>query len=259
MKKSVSTIMVFFLLCMTNCKNDKKPDGIRTGKILRQSSFDSLSTPSKETIILVYEDDTITALANDLNRYKKQCKELTGEPYFLQPDIAYATRGSSYQKSTNDTVDYKIEFDSEVGQDNFYVLYSYFLRNTIGIEKYKKERESLLSILSLINSINAELKHGGTYFGHQQYRIHAYAEYAIYTAIDDENLAKEYNINDQKKLFISSLKQLIMDEAEYNFNYSPREKKMRKIELFSKVEQLNQLISNFFYLKKAQEFQYHFY
>lgn len=100
------------------------------------------------------------------------------------------------------------------------------------------------------------LANGGTYFGHQYTRILGYAEYAIYQNSGTDYLIKTYSISRQKTLYINSLKQLINDELSTNFDISEKDKPALKRSLLKTVTEMDGLITNYFYLNMAKEFQY---
>ena len=158
----------------------------------------------------------------------------------------------SYNKYVNG-----VDFGSEVGKDAYYLLYAYFLKQKNGNKKYASQRIRLINIYSNINALFQKFQYGGTYFGHQHLRILGYAEYAIYLMPKEGELTdKKYNINQQKALYIKSLKQLIKDENQLDFDTPGKEKPERLKELHQIVDELDKLITNLFYLRRAQEFQY---
>jgi hypothetical protein len=148
-------------------------------------------------------------------------------------------------------------FNSEVGQDEYYVLYAYFLKQKNGINKYAERRKQLIGIYSNINSLFGQLQYGGTYFGHQASRILGYAEYSVYLYNYYENkLSKTYDIGKQKDLYIKSLRQLIDDESTIDNETLGQEKIKRNKELNTIVSELEKALTDHFYLGQAQEFQY---
>jgi hypothetical protein len=103
-------------------------------------------------------------------------------------------------------------------------------------------------------------EYGGTYFGHQAKRILGYAEYSIsLLPKKEEDFEKTYAITKQKELYIKSLRQLIDDESRIDFNTLGSDKVKRNNELNKIVDELNSLITDIFYLRRAQEFQYEHY
>lgn len=151
-------------------------------------------------------------------------------------------------------------FGSEVGQDEYYVLYAYFLKQKNGVDKYAERRKKLIDIYSNINSLFGQLQYGGTYFGHQASRILGYAEYSIYLyKYYENNLSKTYDISKQKALYIQSFRQLVNDEIQIDNETLAQEKTMRKKELNDIVGNIDKAITDNFYLRRAQEFQYEHY
>ena len=148
-------------------------------------------------------------------------------------------------------------FNSEVGQDEYYMLYAYFLKQKNGIGKYTERRSKLIDIFSNINSLFGSFQYGGTYFGHQASRILGYAEYSVYLYKYYENdLTKTYDISKQKDVYIKSLRQLIDDESKIDSATSEQEKIKRKKELNAIVDKIDKTITDNFYLRRAQEFHH---
>jgi hypothetical protein len=148
-------------------------------------------------------------------------------------------------------------FGSEVGQDEYYILYAYFLKQKNGVEKYQERRKKLIDIYSNINSLFGQLQYGGTYFGHQTSRILGYAEYSVYLyKYYENNLSKTYDITKQKGLYIKSLRQLIDDETKIDNETLGQGKTRRNKELNTIVDNIAKTITDRFYLGRSQEFQY---
>lgn|SRR5690606_35584609 len=176
------------------------------------------------------------------------------DPYPVEPDLAYE-KAIDNCSGYSDVVTY---IDSEAGKDDFYKCYFEFLKIKNGVDQEEK-REKLISIYSSLNRINSMIRDGGTYFGHMDYRIPAYAEYSVYISIDNDYFEKQYSIENQKKLFIESIEQHISDDESVNFNYLPKEKEGRKKDFDNQVKKLDSLITDYFYLRMAQEFNYSHY
>jgi len=105
------------------------------------------------------------------------------------------------------------------------------------------------------------LRGGGTYFGHMYTRILGYAEYSIYlnNTDKDDYYHKDYNIAKQKALYIGLLKQLINDEISTDYEITETDKTKRKKELIKIADEIGYLITEYFYLERAQEFQFSHY
>ncbi|RVU02939.1 hypothetical protein EOD41_03100 [Mucilaginibacter limnophilus] len=206
--------------------------------------------PKNDTInIRTISSDTFYESRHDLIkilRYYPEFKEIAETP-----DITYAKRNYSKQASEDG-----YNFESEVGQDSYYILYAYFLKQKSGHEDNAR-RENLVKIFRDINHIYMRLGGGGTYFGHIHSRILGYAEYSvdIYNYEKKYNDLKTYNISAQKKLYTALLIQYINDELMHNFDISDKDKATVRQDLLKTVNHLNGLITDEFYLNQAQEFQ----
>ncbi len=148
-------------------------------------------------------------------------------------------------------------FDSELGKDEYYMLYAYFLKQKNGIDKYAECRQKLIDIYTDLNFLYQYFQHGGTYFGHQRARILGYAEFSvhIYKSYEDK-FSKTYDIRKQKRIYIQSLRQLVDDELQIDGETLRQDKVNRKQELNMKIDNIDKAIIDNFYLRRAQEFQY---
>jgi len=202
----------------------------------------------QDTILITTEiGDTLEYTKTDFNNIIDKHKEFF-EEYPTNPDFAYY--------NTND----KKGFGSEVGQDTYYVLYAYFLKQRNGVKEFAQQRQKLIDIYSNINSLFGHFEYGGTYFGHQSRRILGYAEYSIYLLPKTkDDISKTYDITKQKEFYIKSLRQLIEDESKIDFNTLGQAKIERDQKLNKTVDELDKLITDNFYLRRAQEFQYEHY
>lgn len=200
---------------------------------------------SQDTLTITTElADTFKFSKADFNSLVDKHPEFF-ENYPDNPDQAY--------NNINDTY----EFGSEVGQDSYYLLYAYFLKQKNGIEKYASQRQKLIDIYSNINLLFRHFQYGGTYFMHQSRRILGYAEYSIYLMPKTkQDVEKTYDIAKQKNLYIKSLRQLVEDESKIDFNSQGEDKIDRYKELYKIVDNLDGLITDNFYLRRAQEFHY---
>jgi hypothetical protein len=151
-------------------------------------------------------------------------------------------------------------FGGEAGQDEYYMLYAYFLKKKNGIERYAERRTRLVDIYLNINSVFATIQHGGTYFGHQSGRIVGYAEYAVYLYKDSEQQHhKNYDIRKQKGLYVRSLRQLVADMIRADPESTEQQKTGRIKELNLLVDNIDKDITDIFYLRQAKEFQNRYY
>jgi len=239
------------LSCNTQLKPVDKPKSVdsATTSIQTKKLDNSKYYTIQDTILIATEIiDSLLYTKNDFNSI------IDSHPEFFQefpdnPDQLYYNNED------------KGEFGSEVGQDNYYILYAYFLKQRNGKVKYATQRKKLIDIYSSINSLFGSFEYGGTYFGHQSRRILGYAEYSIYLLPKSKkDIEKTYDISKQKYLYITSLRQLIDDESKIDFwTLGKKNKIKRNNELNKVVDKLQELISDNFYLRRAQEFQYEHY
>ena len=124
-------------------------------------------------------------------------------------------------------------------------------------KRFEAQRQQLQTIYRLINDLFRTLQHGGTYFGHQEYRILAYVEYSIYIMPRSEtDWKKTYDIGNQRALYLQSLRQLVEDEVSIDMEILGEDKTIQKTNLNGIINQLEPLLSTIFYLRRAQEFHY---
>ncbi|THD34024.1 hypothetical protein [uncultured Flavobacterium sp.] len=227
-------LLYIFLFIAVSCK-DQTP--------IKSNSLPEDKT--KDTIIYTSWSDTITTTTAEL---KKVSDNFSTSTIAINPDQAYYC---------DDNLG---SFNSEVGKDQYYILYAHLLQKRNGIEKYDDLRTKLTDIYQNINSLFGDLQHGGTYFGHQNSRIFGYVEYSIYLySRSKDNFEKNYNIEKQKQIYIASLRQLIDDELSIDTNTFGEEKAKRRKKLNQTVDSLEKLISDIFYLRRAQQFQSEYY
>lgn len=203
--------------------------------------------------------DTLRFSKDEFNDIVDNFPELTSKNP-LPPDSAYNA------KIWIDVVDsagkkHHITFGSEAGRDEYYILYAYFLKQKNGITKHAVRRKKLLSIYRTLNSIFGNLNYGGTYFGHQYARIEGYAEFSVYWYKHNKDFFdRPYDISKQKVYYIDGLKQLIVDEVVKDQNTTGLKQKLEQQEkLFKEVDDLNNLITDNFYLSMAKSFQSEYY
>jgi hypothetical protein len=255
MKYIILSILILFLISCSNKSNKK--DILEQKNTLEPHIEVVKSNNSKKTDLSEYhtELDTVQFKTErgDIYKYEKTIYNqiIDKHPEFFKdypypPELSYR---SNYDFEN---------FSSEVGQDNYYVLYAHFLKKKNGDKKLKKERNKIIEIYTHINSIFQRLQYGGTYFGHQYSRILGFAEYSLYLKPkDNDKFGKTYDISKQKELYIASLRQLIKDESSIDFQTIGEENKLERLQgLNKKIDELEILISDIFYLRRSQEFQY---
>jgi hypothetical protein len=206
------------------------PDTTTQGSTTSTGPDNSKYYTTKDRVVIMMEPgDTDSYSKEAFNHIVDTHPEFFSDEV-VDPDLAYySTPG-------------KEGFNSEAGQDAYYDLYAYFLKQKNGIDKYAERRKKLIDLYENINSLFANLKGGGTYFGHQGRRIRGYAEFSVYLYKQyEKRISQSYDISEQKALYIRSLKLLAGNH----------DKELNKI-----VNKISQDITDIFYLQRAQAFQY---
>ncbi|HWB28832.1 MAG TPA: hypothetical protein VG738_25335 [Chitinophagaceae bacterium] len=254
-----------FLLILIACRHpganieEKRPAAIDTTTKLNDD-VPLTKEDSAIVIISTENNDTLSYTNFNLRKILKYYPELNYS-YALEPDLAY-DRKTSWKNINEEDRTKGLTFNGESGQDNYYLLYSYFLKKKNGVAKYRTIRIRLINIYRYINGIHGYLNDGGTYFGHQNKRILGYAEYGVYYYRRyGDRYMKNYNIEYQKKLFIASLRQFVSDEVDANNGNGLRlsDKKEKITTIYAIINNLETLITDYFLLKQAQLFEYNNY
>jgi hypothetical protein len=232
MKKSLYLLLLILISSCTHQTKNSSNLSIKKNSVLADN---------KDSVV-IDSTDGYRITKGDLREIAEHHPELITD-FEFQPDIAYHQQ-------------HDINFSSEIGQDSYYLLYAYLLKNKNGDIKSREERIKLMDVYDAINAIYDKLNYGGTNYSHQYSRIPAYVEYSIYEGKNNDYYIKTYNIARQKRLYLNSIKQLITDELNNSFDIAEIEKPQLKKKLFETVNHMNGLITNTFYLKMAQEFQY---
>lgn len=216
-------------------------------------------TDKDSVYISTTSKDTLKFSKEEFNDIVDNFPELTSiNP--LPPDSAYNSKiFVDFEDSTGEKQ--HITFGSQAGQDNYCIVYSYFLKQKNGITKYAVRRKKLLEMYRTLNSIFRNLNHGGTYFSHQHARIEGYAEFSVYWFKHHKDyFERPYNISKQKAYYIGGLKQLIVDELRNDEStFGLKQKAAQQEKLFKKVDDLDKLITDNFYLRMAKSFQSGYY
>jgi hypothetical protein len=218
---------------------------------------------SLDTVKIEYEYDTLTYTKEQFNEIADNFPGLH-EEYSRNPDLVY------YSGSVKDITDISgkqkhLTFGSEIGQDRFYMLYAYFLKQKNKSKDDDEMRNKFIDAAHRINDIFGLLNYGGTFYGHQHKRIYGYAEYWVDGYKDWEkswsNDFRNVSLTKQKELFFLSLRQQITDMVTNDiYLLHKNDAKRKKIKsIFEQVEKLNSLISNYFMLLRIQEFRYSYY
>lgn len=248
MKILIYILTLVFLSCNNQAdKSGNMPLNNTTDKTETYNKVDnSKYYTSVDTLVIATEiGNTLKYGKQEFNEIIDKHPELVGEN-IQNPDQLYYCSGESEG------------FNSEAGQDEYYMLYAYLLKNKNGDNKYSERRRKLINLYSKINSLFGYFENGGTYFLHLQSRILGYAEFSVYLYTQDEInwISKSYDMKKQKELYIKSLRQLVMDESSIYFNTTGQEK-IERIKKSNKiVNDIDKAITDIYYLRRTQDFHY---
>jgi hypothetical protein len=253
-------IPLLLLACVLSaCTNTpvKTPAPIAKPKSITTDAISATDTDSVDISTDISEKKFLKkAKIKRILKYYPEIDQEIPEP----PDETYASRGKNAVEIQPDD-DHKIIFGCEACQDEYFELYAYFLYKRDGGNLYSTQRTRLIKLYRGYQPYYVGLNGGGTYFGHQYKRILGYAEYSVYLYINnkDDYYHKTYPIINQKELYIKSLKQYINDEIINDLGSTPNQNATLKKDLFKTVSEIDGLLTEYFYLRAAREFQYSHY
>ena len=183
------------LLCLAGCMNkpnknepvqksilsDENKIKGKTFLSLPKEKVDRTKFHTTKSIVIVYVSagDTLRYSREEFNDIVDNFPELY-EGHITDPDTTYARSALWVDRMDSLGNVNRLSFGSEQGQDQYYMLYAYFLQHKNGIQKYAARRKKLLEIYYTLNNLFGQLQYGGTYFGHQYSRIKGYAEFSLY-------------------------------------------------------------------------------
>ena len=190
-----------------------------------------------------FEEDIAYVLKDDFNDVVRNHPEFFVE-FPTDPD-------NTYVKNSDE------QFMSEVGQDNYYIYYAYFLRQLYKDENFEEQRNRLMYIYCRLNKMSSLLEGGGSGFAHLYARIHGYTEYSIYLYYLTKNdFSVKHDITKQKDLFRQTLQQVVTDRLDNEYFDDEMRKSDLKEEIFELIDKIYSDITDLFYLTQAQKFYY---
>lgn len=236
------------LLMLLSCHEAKQPEHtpVTDNSLQTDTAARAFYITEDSVKILDTGEDSITYTKQTINNIIDQYPELVSKDIY-HPDIVY----HGLRKKA-------IRFSSEVGQDEYYTLYAYFLNKRNDDSIILARSNQLTQTYELINSLFQKLQGGGTYFGHQLSRIQAYVAYDIYQ-LQWSNQPSKKDISKQKALFIQSLRQIITDTYKGSNVIATSVLLQRLKELNAIVDQIAMNIIDLWYLRKVQQFLYRYY
>jgi len=195
----------------------------------------------------VVVDDNFEKI-NTSPKYIDQLIEFFSKIYKKRSESFYPYEMYVLLKSENKQ-DLWMKFNSESGKDEFYKIYTDFLKNKIEENRYVEERKNLIELFSLTNKYFKVLNGGGTYFGHQHQRIPGMDESEIH-----QLYINDYDIN-KTNLEFKSKKISYLDQFKLAMTKLPEaDFKLKKLELLEILSEIEKRITNYYYLKKLADF-----
>ncbi|MEZ2442256.1 hypothetical protein AB6805_11065 [Chitinophaga sp. RCC_12] len=222
--------LFFLLFCLVAC-HANKPD--------HRTKIDTAKKEDSSPKITIDSDANLVYTENELKSILKR-NPVFMEKYPTSPAEAYANLWCH-------SIPEDARFGGEAGQDEFYLLYSYFWKKKNVNQQQRRER--LLRLYRYVNEIYGELHHGGTYFGHQYKRIPAYVEYDLYCLDPVDSLPGYKNI---RSLYIGLFKEEIKSKISVENDIDPAAEE----KLLGKVDELAPLMTDYVDLMLVRKFQY---
>lgn len=253
--KSYLFVVLFYCFCLVSC-GQNKTENQNTNPIHQEEKEDQTTSQfnpkkyytKKDSVLLAsFEEDMVYVSKEDFNDVVRKHLEFFTE-YPTAPERTYAKNSDE-------------QFMSEVGQDDYYLYYAYFLRNTNEMYKidddFDHQRNKIMIIYTRLNRIFSLLDGGGPGYMHLYRRTFGEAEYAVYLyALTRKDFTVKYDISKQKDLFKQTLQQIVTDRLENTFDIHETEKPELKKELFALINEIDAQITDAFYLTQAQKFYY---
>jgi hypothetical protein len=219
---------------------------------------DDLNLEKQRIIIFGEKDNYYRDFSkNELNKIE-MLFPVFKEKYPSSPFAAYNANRLPKKFINQNGVEEVLDFGDPLGGDDFYLLYSYYLKQKNGDIKYKDERAKLIQLYETINNIYLSWSPSLMYYGHQAIRLNACAEYSIYLLDSDEDYYNyKFDFEKQKELYLRSLSQFVADEfnRKSGIPYN-NEKEVRKTK---EIVLLEKLITNYYYLEQVRTFEMEYY
>ncbi|HNP23012.1 MAG TPA: hypothetical protein PKM63_03255 [Panacibacter sp.] len=261
MKSLFFPCLLLLASCNTSVKREPSPSDTAIKAASNSDVDKSAYHATTDTVIIASKYfDTISYSKAEFNSIIDQYDYLIQE-FPDPPNIAWAKDMAVALKNVKDNDPGFLSFSSEVGQDNYYSLYAYFLMQRDSSPALIQRRDKLNKICQGINDMAAELARGGTYYAHQYNRIPAFAEYAVNMfALDSVSFLKNGSFSKQKDLFIASVRLAANDQiVEDGDLVEASEKEHFKAKVFASIDDLEKQLADGFYLYYARQFYYNNY
>ena len=274
--KSVLFLVIFSLLIACNQSktetikvkktapiiNAKKTKSVKFNEYVNKSLpriKDDPKLEKQKVVIYTTADRSLVYTKNDIHKIEILFP-LFKSSVFSNPDEAYEASGVWKEYMNQDEKKETFDFGSEDGQDNFYLVYAYYLKQKNGDAKFSSARKNLITLYDTLNDIYSRVEYGGTFFGHQYDRIYGYAEYSIYLLAINKKTSQRIQFNKHKAQYIDSLQKYVAGKEENNVynKMDEKEGKERAKYFEKKIAILQRLITNYYYLDQLKNFDTHY-
>lgn len=239
-----------------SCQERFVKDKASEDALIKLQANDSISKNethyTNDSVFLLNDLDTIWLSNTDLYLIENEFTEITSKFKISHPDIAYSKSRNDISSSKKSKY-FEENFSSLAGQDYYYKLYAYYLKNRNKSNKYQNERNTLNNLLLLLNDFMAIKAGGGSYYAHRFTRIPAYVEFEVYKLNSTSHSLNQLNMNNKKKL-IKMLKIKEKTNEEINYELVGLTKEEMEGELRDISLTIDKLIINDFYLNKCLDF-----
>ena len=232
-------IHLLLLTLFSGCHSRPKDNERIDERITQEDTLYISTSPALEYYVLKEE----------YNKIAQQRKEFFSDS-INDPDFTYY----SYYDSFED-----ITFKSQIGQDTYYLLYTYFLKKRYNHDNYQDERERLIELYNSINDIYSIIARGGTFFTHNKPRIQAYAEWDIYNQLVVKRAIpiSESDFKMEKEAFIERNRRILefSDSFKYWKSLTEVGRKATLQELQALFESLSEKIDTPYHLSCVLKFE----
>ncbi|MDP3313718.1 hypothetical protein [Lutibacter sp.] len=245
-------VLIVGLSCQDRTVKDKDSEIILKNLSEKESFSKNDSIDSDDIILVINNLDTVWFYRTDLHFIEKEFPEITSQFQILHPDIAYSkSRNDNGSSQKNEY--FKENFSSLAGQDYYYRLYAYYLKNRNKSSVYQNESNTLNNLLILLNDFMSIKAGGGSYYAHRYARIPAYVEFEVYKLNSTSHFLTQLNMK-KKKEFIKMLKIKEKINEEIAFELVGLTRQEIRDELANIILTIDKLIINDFYLNRCLNF-----
>ena len=135
MNSKAICIHLLLITLFSGCHISPKDDASIDERITQEDTLYISTSPALKYFVL----------RDEYNKIVEQRKEFFSDTV-SDPDFTYYSNYDSFEETT---------FTSEIGQDTYYLWYTYFLKKRYAHDNYEAEREKLLELYNSINDIYA--------------------------------------------------------------------------------------------------------